>query len=602
MSHPEPGEAHPLVLGPLLRHVDDVSATIWVRTATAATVTVVRDGRRWSAPTFRVHGSHYALVVCDGLEPGTDDPYELLVDDERVWPLDGAPPSRIRTLDPARMPHFAFGSCRTTGTHDDEGVRRHGVDALRSLAVTLRDVPEAGWPDLLVLLGDQVYADTTPHPELEAFMRARRSLDEPPFEEIKDYAEYDELYRITWVEPVIRWLLSTVPSAMIFDDHDIRDDWNTSWSWRREMRATTWWQERIVSGLASYWVHQHIGNLSPAELAQEEAFRLVLEHAARHAARGTSAVDDELDLTATLDALAARADAEPETYRWSHTRELGDCLLVVLDSRAARHLEPDRRSMLDATETEWLDATLRGGYRHVFVGTSLPFLLPPGLHDFEAIDEAVAQGAYGRRAAHAAERVRRVVDLEHWAAFNAGFDEVFEMVMDLARGNRGPAPDTVTFLSGDVHNSYLAEVTDAAGHGARSRIVQAVCSPIRNPMPRGVRVVISMLTRSLVRPMRLLASASRRVPDPAYPWTVTEGPWFDNNVALCRVLPDGLDLTWVTGMVEGADHDHPWLREVWSVHLDAPGTVTARPTDDGPSDHRTVPAAAVSAASPSVGP
>ncbi|GGL34024.1 alkaline phosphatase family protein [Phycicoccus endophyticus] len=564
MSHPAAGDDHPLVLGPLLRYVDATSATVWVRTARAASVSVRRAGRTWSAPTFGVHGSHYALVVCEGLEPGSDDPYEVLVDEEPEWPLEGAPPSRIRTLDPGRLPSFAFGSCRTTGSHDAEGVAEHGVDALRSLGVALRDDPGAGWPDLLLLLGDQVYADTTPNPQLKEFMRSRRSLKEPPYEEIKDYPEYDELYRLTWAEPVVRWLLSTLPSAMIFDDHDIRDDWNTSWAWRRDIRATSWWQERIVSGLASYWVHQHIGNLSPAQLAREEVYRGVLEHAASGAA-------GELDLTEALEALATRADAEPETYRWSHTRELGDCLLVVLDSRAARDLQPDHRSMLDPVETRWLDDTLRGGYRHVFVGTSLPFLLPPGLHDFEAIDEAVAQGAYGRPFAHLGEQLRRSVDLEHWAAFNSGFDEVFEMVMDLARGHRGEAPDSITFLSGDVHNSYFAEVSDVGQYGARSRVTQAVCSPIRNPMPRGVRVMMSMLARSLVRPMRWLRARSERAPDPAYPWTVTEGPWFDNNVALCRVLPTGLELTWVTGMVEGTDHDHPWLRVVSTVRLDPPG-------------------------------
>ena len=376
-----------------------------------------------------------------------------------VWPPPGMPASRIRTLDPDREPRFAFGTCRTTGAHDSEGNGAHGVDALRTLAVELQDDPEAEWPDLLLLLGDQVYADTTPHPELEEFMAARRDLSEPPGEEIKDLDEYAELYRLAWSDDVIRWMLSTVPSAMMFDDHDIRDDWNTSWSWREEMRATGWWQERITSGLASYWVHQHIGNLSPAQLAEEEVWRSV----AAHAASGHS---DELDLTDRLDALAARADAEPATYRWSYTRALGDCTLVILDSRAARELRPDGRSILDAVEMSWLDETLRGDVRHLLIGTSLPFLLPPGLHDFEAMNEVMAEGAYGRPISRAAERLRRSIDLEHWAAFNEGFDEVFEMVMEVARGERGAAPDTVTFLSGDVHNSYLAEVTDPERLGA----------------------------------------------------------------------------------------------------------------------------------------
>ncbi|MGL4743374.1 MAG: alkaline phosphatase D family protein [Dermatophilaceae bacterium] len=561
MVLPSPdGEA--LVLGPLLRYVDDTSATVWVRTADAGHVTVARAGRRWSARTFRVHGFHYALVVCDGLEPGSDDAYELHVDGIRVWPFDGAPPSRIRTHRPGRPPHFAFGSCRTSAPYDAAGNDRHGVDALYSLAVALRDDPGAQWPDLLLLLGDQVYADTTPHPELDAFMKARRNLAEPPGPEIADFVEYAELYRIAWSEPVVRWLLSSVPSAMIFDDHDVRDDWNTSWSWREEVRRAAWWPERIVAGLGSYWVHQHLGNLAPAELAEEE----VWSHVEAHAASGA---DRELDLTAAIDALAQRADERPDTYRWSYAREIGDCLLVVIDSRAARDLQPDSRSMLDAEELRWLDGSLRGGYRHVFVGTSLPFLLPPGLHDVEALDEAVAEGCYGRRAAALAERLRRRVDLEHWAAFTSGFDEVFEMVADVARGNRGPAPETVLFLSGDVHNSYLAEVVDQGRHGMGSRVLQAVCSPIRNPMPHSIRVGISVLSRWLARPVRTLVARSAHVALPRYPWEVTEGPWFDNCIAICRVDHRGLEVSWLGGVIDG-DLDRPSLRVVHGIRLDAP--------------------------------
>ncbi len=559
----------PLVLGPVLRYVDETSATVWVRTAGAARVSVQRAACQWSAPTFAVHGSHYALVVLDGLEPGSDEAYSVLVDGARVWPPPGGLPSRIRTLDPAREPHLAFGSCRTTGPHTAEGNAAHGVDALRSMAIALRDDPDPHWPDLLLLLGDQVYADTTPHAELHEFMAARRDLDEPPGAEIKDFVEYAELYRLAWTDEVVRWVLSTLPSAMIFDDHDIRDDWNTSWSWRQQIRRTSWWQERIVSGLASYWVYQHIGNLSPAELAKEEVWALVEEHA-------RSGDPAELDLTDALDALAARADEHPDTYRWSYTRSVGECAVVVLDSRAARDLRPDGRSMLDEVELRWFDEVMKGGVRHVFVGTSLPFLLPPGLHDFEAMNEAMAQGAYGKAVARAAEPMRRSIDLEHWAAFNEGFDEVFEVVMDVARGNRGPAPATITFLSGDVHNSYLAEVTDPDRYGATSRILQAVCSPIRNPMPRAVRVVMSLFARSLVRPMRALTRRSTRIPDPAYPWRVTEGPWFDNNLALCRVDGAALELSWVTGVVDD-DPSTPRLREVCATRLEGRAR-SARPT------------------------
>ena len=116
-------------------------------------------------------------------------------------------------------------------------------------------------------------------------------------------------------------------------------------------------------------------------------------------------------------------------------------------------------------------------------------------------------------------------------------------------------------------------VTDPLRLGAQSRVAQAVCSPIRNPMPRGVRVVMSLFARSLVRPMRFIASRSPRVPDPAFPWTVTDGPWFDNNIALVTVGQNELALTWQTGVVEG-DHARPRLQQVYAVRLDPlPATV-----------------------------
>jgi phosphodiesterase/alkaline phosphatase D-like protein len=567
-AHPAPTEsgaldpATPLVLGPMLRYVGETEATVWVETAERATVTVRADGREFSAPTFVVKGHHYALVIVEGLEPGGSFEYTVDVDDARVWPPDDSPfpAPRIRTLDRSRPTRLLFGSCRTSVSHDAEGNASNGVDALRTLALAVADGTEE-WPDLVAFLGDQVYADETSE-EMREFIASRRSLEEPPGQEIKDFEEYCHLYRLAWSDEANRWFFSTMPSCMIFDDHDIRDDWNTSWSWHEEINRTPWWHERLMGGLASYWVYQHVGNLSPSELAEDEVYAGVL---AAEALGG-----EELDLTEPLFDLVRRVDRHPEVYRWSYRRDLGDSRLVVVDSRAARVLEPDRRSMLDTDEASWLDAQLTGDVDHLLIGTSLPFLLPPGLHDFEAIDEVLASsGAHNRVVAGLAEKSRQSIDLEHWAAFNDGFVEVFDMVMDVARGNRGRAPGTVTFLSGDVHNSYVAEVDDPGRYGARSRIVQAVCSPIRNPMPRGIRVMMSLFARGLVRPMRFLAEHSKRVPDPKYPWSVTDGPWFDNCLAELTVQGRDLAIVWRGGVVRDGDDAHPQLTTVGSVRLPA---------------------------------
>ncbi len=71
---------------------------------------------------------------------------------------------------------------------------------------------------------------------------------------------------------------------MIFDDHDVSDDWNISQSWVEEMRALPWWDERITGAFMAYWLYQHLGNLSPPELAEETMFEQVQERRGRRPA------------------------------------------------------------------------------------------------------------------------------------------------------------------------------------------------------------------------------------------------------------------------------------------------------------------------------
>ena len=566
------GGESPLLLGPLLRYVDDSSASLWVETRGPSTVAVRRGHVSSSARTFRVHGHHYALVELHDLEPGSREPYTVSIDGDVVWPEADSPfpPPLIATLEDGRPLRMAFGSCRTSVSHDEAGNRTHGVDALRAWALRCaEEVPAADpedpdldptLPDLVLFLGDQVYADETTD-EMRAFIESRRDIEAPPWAELKDYEEYAHLYRLAWTDPANRWLLSTVPSAMIFDDHDIRDDWNTSLAWRQEMESTSWWHGRIVAGLGSYWVYQHLGNLSPAERRADELYAQVL-------AQG----DDDHDFGATIDAFAERVDLQPQTYRWSYTRDFDtQARLVVVDSRAARQLDPDHRALLDADEASWLDEQLRGDVDHLFIGTSLPFLLARGLHHLEAFSEALAGGAWGDRGGRLGERMRQVVDLEHWGAFQHSFQDVARQTMEVAAGERGRAPSTVTFLSGDVHHSYVSEA-QAVDHGRRltSTILQAVCSPIRNPLSRNMRFATAVLSYGVAGPVGRLASRSTRVPDAPLTWRYAEGPWFDNNLAVLQLAGASLRMWWVTGEVID-DHARPRLAKVASYELDEQG-------------------------------
>ena len=555
-----------LVLGPLLRYVDETSAAVWVELRSAGTVVVKVANREWTASTFAAHGHHYALVQVEGLAPGSVQAYTVEVDGVTVWPLAGEslPPSRIATLRPGQDLRLAFGSCRMSLPHDERSTKEHGADALRAYARHMASGDADKWPDLVLFLGDQVYADETSD-EMRDFIERRRGLDDPPGPELKDFEEYTHLYELAWTDPTNRWLLSTLPSAMIFDDHDIRDDWNTSAQWRREMARVPWWPGRISGGLASYWIYQHLGNLSPAERAKDEIWARIV--AAQEAG-------EQRDWGEVLDAFATRADEHPETYQWSFVRDIGRTRLVVVDSRSARVLKPSERSILDDGEMTWLDAQLRGDFDHVLIGTSLPFLLAKGLHNFEAWSEAVASGAWGRRAAVAGEKIRRAVDLEHWAAFHDGFQQVATMVLELASGKRGPAPGSVTFLSGDVHHSYVAEVELA---GSTTRVVQAVCSPIRNRLGRKDAAFLKLLGHGFLSRVSAFGARRAQVPPPVISWDVTHGPWFDNNLATLETAGRSMSLRWEAGTAGGSSRSESGgATEVAELEVVAELTITER--------------------------
>jgi hypothetical protein len=555
------GPVPSLVLGPLLRYVDETSATIWVETDAHCTVTVRCPAvPSQSQPTFTVHGHHYAIVPLVGLPSGGSWPYTVHAGGEQVWPQpDGEfrdarrakptsfPASRLYTIDPDRPLRLVFGSCRTTAPHDLRNTLTHGVDVLRSYAYRLAAAGDPERPSVLLLLGDQVYADEPP-PSMLEMIRERRAPGEEPGDEIADFAEYAELYRLAWTEPALRWLLSTVPTAMIFDDHDLRDDWNTSDTWRQQMLAQPWWRRRVTAGLGAYWVYQHLGNLSPAELDEDPLL------ATLHGAGG--------DAGEVLDEFAWAVDSEPQRYRWSYARDYGRNRVVMLDSRCGRVLTPGRRAMLEPTEWGWFDELATGDLDHLVIGSSLPVLLPQGVHQLERWNEAVCDGVWGRYAARVSERLRQGVDLEHWGAFRASFDALADLVIEIATGARGEPPSSVLFLSGDVHYSYLAR---ARLRRARTAVYQVVCSPIRNPLKRSWRLLNALASFGVAGVAGRLLARAAGVRRPPFGWTVRRGPFFQNALGTLDLGGRDAELRFDTAAM--TDSDPPSLKKIAEQRL-----------------------------------
>lgn len=512
-----------LVLGPMLRYVDENNATIWVETSEPCEValhgTPGIEGA--TARTFEVRGQHYALVVASGLMPATEYEYQVSLDGAPCWPLpspsgDPLPPSVFVTPGGGRSPRIVFGSCRNSGAPETTS---YGPDALEALASDLAPQDPDTRPDALLLIGDQVYSDGVSG-EFAEFLASRRAAGSSrPAREAVGFAEYSALYREAWTPPQVRWLLSVVPTVMIFDDHDLHDDWNTSAAWRAEFQSQPWWRERLTGAFGSYWLYQHLGNLSPDQLDADETCQRVL--------RCTGDAGD------ILEDLALRADRLDPGVRWSVRRDVGGVRVVVIDSRSRRVVEDSPRRMADEAEWAWVTESVTGDFDHVVLATSVPPLLPRGIDAMERWSERVCAGSWGSWFARFGERLRQKVDLEHWPSFDASFTEFENLLCGLVAGSYGTPPATVTVISGDVHHSYLSpvHVPRPDGTGPETAVWSAVCSPIRNLMSDNLRRAYALAASP---PGAVAASAAawligaRR---PRIRWKTTAGPWFSNMLA-----------------------------------------------------------------------
>ena len=283
-----------------------MTAEVVVRPATSARGTHLQ---RASAP-LRAGRGH-------GLEPGTKTPYSVELDGRRAGMAVGRAGLR-------RFSTVGGGDYRA-GQTDADGVRVLPGQRVRT---TMRETPSSAWmpcapmrcswpasrgpdrwPDLLLFLGDQVYADETSDDDA----RVHRAAPRPRAGSVV------RAEGLRGVCPPLRAGVDRPSQPLAAVDASDRHDLRRTRHPRRlehqlvvapQMEATSWWHDRVVGGLASYWIYQHLGNLGPDEASRGRALA-----AGRVVRRGGSSTDRG----ARGPGGAGRP--EPECYRWSYARD-----------------------------------------------------------------------------------------------------------------------------------------------------------------------------------------------------------------------------------------------------------------------------------------
>ena len=376
--------------------------------------------------TFCVEGHHYALVVLSDLDAGRCGRTRCTSTASASWPPDdGRPPSTIHTREHERRARLVFGSCRVGDPEREpytlppaEHPLGFGIDALWALSRRLQSGSEE-WPDCLLLLGDQVYADETSRGDARLHPRAPRH--EP--------AARRAGRRLRGVRAALPRGLERSRHPLAARDRAEHDDL------RRPRRAR---RLEHLRGVGARHARDGRGgrSASPAPSCRTGSTSTSATWLRPSWPRSRCSRSSPATTTAARACASSRArvDREPASSRFAFHRDFGRSRLVVIDSRAARVLAEGRRDMVDDEEWQWIAEHARGAYDHLIIASTLPVFMTPGVDGLEAWNEAVCSGAWGRLAARVGEKLRRALDLEHWPAFQRSFRTMVELLHELAEG------------------------------------------------------------------------------------------------------------------------------------------------------------------------
>ncbi|KFI05774.1 alkaline phosphatase D family protein [Massilia sp. BSC265] len=569
-----------MLAGPVLRRIEPGRLVLWLVGSAPLDLTLVLapksgaprrlalDARRCRVIRVGRHACVHLIDVAlpEPLPQDTTIEYDLLVaqgDGTEAGIAQWAPhllhvgATRPSMVLRSRSDNILYGSCRKPHHPARDGLAR--ADALLADHAQLSDGRADERPAMLMLCGDQVYADDVAGPMLaaihalirrlglygeclegavvadsealyrhqagyyrrEELLPATRSNDalrdrffggseKPIFTTVNahnhlvTFAEVMAMYLLVW-SPVPwqlvadapappfapryleRWrresralegfrrdlpqaarLLAHVQTLMIFDDHDITDDWNLSAKWEATVYGHTFSRRIVGNALIAYMLCQGWGN-------RPDVFEAALDDVAALAA--SAALDDRLD--------APRQDALIERLlsfgQWDFVVRAKPTI-IVLDTRT-RRWRNRRRPGHPSGLMDWESLT---ELQHELLDETAAVIVSPtpmfGVKLIEVIQRVATFAGLALK-----------VDAENWMEHRGAASSM----LNIFRHSRSPRNYVV--LSGDVHYSFAYDV-EVRDSDRTPHIWQITSSGIKNEFPHRLLDWLDRLNRWLYSP------------------------------------------------------------------------------------------------------
>jgi hypothetical protein len=327
------------------------------------------------------------------------------------------------------------------------------------------------------------------------------------------------LARYAGVTPLVAQVLANTPTYMIFDDHEVADDWNLNGRWATKVYNREWGRYVVRNGLLAYTLMQAWGN-DPAHFGTDKPGRKLLDAAPAAIASGGPATDVDILL-----GFEKPTTAQPKRVVFNYTMETESYKVAVLDTRTHRAINNttlDPPNLIDNLDEQLPERPATATQQALLVVSPVPVFSPvvieqvgqplaqlaidnlhaktigevPGFAEGDAQDPRRLAGCGGR-----SERGGEKYDREGWSANEQGFEAV---VARLASWR------SVVILSGDVHyaSTTTLDYWTRSTPAEPARLVQCISSPAKNVFKDQVDQIIRKvgnLQRAEEVPMERLA-------------------------------------------------------------------------------------------------
>jgi hypothetical protein len=278
-----------------------------------------------------------------------------------------------------------------------------------------------------------------------------------------------------------RRLLAHLPTAMIFDDHDVTDDWNLSLAWEEAAYDHPLSRRVIGNALIAYGINQGWGN-RPGAIGHDlmSVFKDALEQP------GTDAHDEAIDTILNY---------QKWDFEWPTNPPL-----IALDTRT-RRWRSERNSHYPSGLLDWEAATD----------------LQARLRDKDAVLLVSAAPIFGVKLIEVVQKFFTLigkplmVDAEYWMAHPGTASAILSIFQ------HRNTPRHFVILSGDVHYSFVYDVQLRNGRRSRTgqkghtpEIWQICSSGIKNKWPDKLLAFLDHSNRWAFSPRSPLNWLTRR--------------------------------------------------------------------------------------------